>query len=79
MENKIKTKTLVLRILSIITLILGFAVLVYGMIDYFIQVSTSGSPLTLTDRPMIIIYISFPIMFLGFFLYVLGYGKKKIS
>ena len=79
MENEASTKKLTLKVFSIITLVIGFAVLLYGMILYFIQVASGEGPLTLLDKPMIIIYVSFPIMILGFFLYVLGYGKKKIS
>lgn len=78
MNDKISTKTKVIRILAIITIVLGFAVLIWGFVDY-VRFLASATPITLFSRPMIIIYGSFPVMILGFYLYIIGFGKKKVS
>lgn len=74
--NNIPTKTKILRVLSIIVLVIGFAVLIYGFVDYYTFLK-NATQITITSRPMLIMYGSFLIMVLGFFLYVLGFGKKK--
>jgi len=70
-------KTMLYKTLSIIILALGLGLLTYGMVEYIIHVSTNTTPLGMFDRPLLIIYGSSPLLFLGFFLFILGWGKKN--
>ena len=70
-------KTLLFKVSSILSLLIGVGILIYGMIEYFIMIQGITSPIGIFDRPLLIIYLSFPFLILGFFLFVLGWGKPK--
>ena len=70
-------KTLLFKTASILSLLIGIGVLIYGMIEYFIMIQGITSPIDIFDRPLLIVYLSFPFLILGFFLFVLGWGKPK--
>lgn len=72
-----QSKTTLFRIFAVVCLIAGITLLGYGVIEYFISVSNSTTPIGVFDRPLLITYSSFPLLLLGFFFYVLGWGKKK--
>lgn len=68
---------LIIKILAIMTLLIGVSLLITGMVDYFLTIAQSSTPLDLFSRPLLLIYTSSPLLFLGFFFLVLGWGKKK--
>ena len=68
---------IIYKVSAIVVLIAGLGLLVFGMVEYIIHVSTNTTPLGMFDRPLLIIYGSSPLLFLGFFLFIVGWGKKK--
>jgi len=76
MENKSELKTKIIKMLAIAFLAIGLGLLIYGMVEYMIFVSNNTTPLGIFDRPLIIIYSSSPLLFGGFYLFVLGWGRK---
>ena len=68
---------IIYKVSAIVVLIAGLGLLVFGMVEYIIHVSTNTTPLGMFDRPLLIIYGSSPLLFLGFFLFILGWGKKN--
>ena len=68
---------IIYKVSAIVVLIAGLGLLAFGMVEYIIHVSTNTTPLGMFDRPLLIIYGSSPLLFLGFFLFILGWGKKN--
>ena len=52
--------------------------MIYGIVNYFMTLAqTDSGDGVSTQKLMIPIYISAPLLFLGVFLFILGFGKKK--
>jgi len=76
MENNSELKTKIIKVLAIVFLVIGLGLLIYGMVEYMMFVPNNTTTLGIFDRPLIIIYSSSPLLFGGFYLFVLGWGRK---
>lgn len=76
-QPKLETNKLLFRIAAIIFLLIGVGLLLYGVITYFIYTSSNTTPLGVFSFPLIMTYISYPFLLLGFFLVILGWGRKR--
>ena len=76
METNNQLKTKIYKVVAIAFLAVGLGLLIYGMVEYIMHLANSATPLDIFDRPLLIIYASSPLLFIGFYLFVLGWGRK---
>lgn len=72
-------KKLIYKIISVISIALGLVLLIWGFVNYFqvIIYNNSVGPDATKELPLTLFYFSGPLLFIGVFFLVLGWGKSR--